>query len=58
LANGRVFEFTNGDGRAMTMLQTEGELNDISGIFEYILNPNGQVEHQLFRAGAGIIGPH
>lgn len=58
LANGRTFEFTNGDGRKMTMLQTEGEVNGKTGIFEYILNPDGQVEHQLFKPGAGIIGPN
>ena len=57
LAQGRTFTFTNGDGRKMTMLQTEGELNGVAGIYEYILNPQGQVEHQLFKSGAGIIGP-
>ena len=57
LAKGRTFTFTNGDGRKMTMLQTEGELNGTTGIFEYILNQKGQVEHQLFKPGAGIVGP-
>lgn len=41
----------------MTMLQTEGEVNGVAGIYEYILNPQGQVEHELFKPGAGIIGP-
>ena len=57
LAQGKTFPFTNGDGRKMTMLQTEGALNGQKGIYEYILNPAGQVEHQLFRPGAGVIGP-
>lgn len=45
------------NGRKMIMLQMEGELNEVVGIYEYILNPEGQVEHQLFKPGAGIIGP-
>ena len=56
LANGRVFSFRNGDGSAMTLLQTEGGMNGNSGIFEYLLNPLGQVNHQRFIKGGVISG--
>lgn len=56
LASGKTFSFTGGDGSSYTLLQTKGQLDGNGGIFEYILNSNGQVTHQRFINGGTYTG--
>jgi len=46
--SGQVFKIKGGDGVVRTLIQAPGEVNKKSGIFEYMLNKKGQVEHQRF----------
>ncbi len=48
LVKGKIYSVTGGDGVTYTLLQTEGEVNGIKGIFEYMLSPEGTVTHQRF----------
>jgi RHS repeat-associated protein len=52
LSKGIVYDL----GKNNTLLQVEGALNGKIGIFEYILNELGQVNHQLFKQGGIING--
>jgi filamentous hemagglutinin len=56
LANGQTFIITGGDGVDRTLLQVTGEMDDIAGIFEYILTPEGYVSHQRFIKNGVING--
>jgi len=56
LEAGRAFTIRGGDGVQRTLLQTEGVLNGKSGVFEYLIEPNGTLSHQLFKEGYGING--
>lgn len=56
LAQGRVYSLTGGDTKPYTLLQTQGQLNNIEEIFEYVLNPIGQVTHQRFIPGGIYTG--
>lgn len=56
LAAGKVTSFKGGDGIKRILLQTKGELNGQSGIFEYILTPEGKVSHQRFIKGGIYTG--
>ncbi|HVZ38835.1 MAG TPA: thrombospondin type 3 repeat-containing protein [Candidatus Kapabacteria bacterium] len=56
LEAGTLFNLTGGDGIKRLLLQTEGEMNGKSGIFEYILDPNDVITHQRFIPGGRITG--
>ena len=56
LANGRTCSYRGGDNRIYTLLQTKGQLDDVDGIYEYIINDNGQVTHQRFIQGGKYTG--
>jgi len=56
LSKGSTFNVTGGDGVQRTLLQTNGELNGKSGIYEYMIQPNGTVSHQRFIEGGKING--
>ena len=53
--DGRVFALRGGDGITRNLLQVEGELNDVKGIFEWIVGPEG-LTHQRFIKGGQITG--
>lgn len=46
--NGKVFEFTGGDGVTRTIVQTPGEVNGAPGRFEWIIDSDGTISHQRF----------
>lgn len=52
LASGRTYSYTGEDGRSYTLLQTQGQYNEI----EYITNDIGQVTHQRFIPGGTYTG--
>jgi hypothetical protein len=52
ISRGTVYDL----GKNNTLLQVQGGVNDKTGIFEYILNKDGQVTHQLFKEGGVING--
>jgi len=56
LAQGETFLIVGGDGTPRTLLQVRGELNGRAGVFEFLLEPNGTVSHQLFKPGRIIDG--
>jgi len=50
LLRGRVRLLPNQrDGVARTELRVSGQVNGVSGTFEFFIEPNGIVSHQLFR---------
>lgn len=55
-ANGQECSITGGDGVSRTLVQSTATVNDISGRFELIVNPDGTVSHQLFVPGGTIKG--
>jgi len=54
LSKGVVEYIIGGDNITRTMLKVEGEIDGVKGVFEYILEPNGTVSHQLFRTSKNI----
>lgn len=54
LESGKTFIIKGRDGVERTLLQTKETLDNKSGIFEYILDPLGNVTHQRFKE-SGII---
>ncbi len=53
---GKTFSIIGGDGVQRTLFQVGGEVNGKTGIFEYLLDPNGMITHQLFKPGGIING--
>jgi len=53
---GQSFSLTGGDGVTRTLIQAPGGMNGKAGIFEYIINKEGQVTHQRFIEGGVING--
>lgn len=49
LSEGTAVYITGGDGIQRILLQVEGAVNGVKGVFEFILQPNGTVSHQLFK---------
>jgi len=49
LAQGRTSIPHSGDGIIRTKLTVPGQVNGIQGNFEFVIEPNGSVSHQLFR---------
>ena len=47
--HGRTTQIIGGDGITRTKLEILGSINGRSGVFEYIVEPNGSVNHRLFR---------
>jgi len=56
LETGVLFDLFGGDGVKVRLLQMEGMVNGKKGIFEFIVEQNGNVTHQLFKPGATITG--
>lgn len=48
LSKGTAFYITGHDKVRCILLQVQGEINGVKGIFEFILQPDGTVSHQLF----------
>jgi RHS repeat-associated protein len=55
-ANGQEFSIAGADGVSRTLVQSAATVNDIPGRFEWIINPDGTVSHQLFVPGGTING--
>lgn len=48
LSKGTAFYITGYDEVRCILLQVQGEINGVKGIFEFILQPDGTVSHKLF----------
>jgi len=55
-SKGTVFRIIGDDGVPRILVQLPGELNNVSGRFEWVLDENGAVSHQRFVAGGTING--
>ncbi|WP_413623811.1 hemagglutinin repeat-containing protein [Luteibacter sp. Lutesp34] len=53
---GRVFTIQGGDKQMYNLTQMEGVVNGQPGIFEWIVNANGELTHQRFIPGGQITG--
>lgn len=49
LSKGTAVYITGGDGIQRILLQVEGAVNGVKGVFEFILQSDGTVSHQLFK---------
>ncbi len=54
--SGRVFNLRGGDGVQRTLTQVDGAVNGQRGVFEWIVDPSGNVTHQRFISGGRITG--
>lgn len=54
--DGRVFALKDNGGKQKTLIQMEGGVNDKDGIFEYIVDENGLLVHQIFIPGGKVTG--
>jgi RHS repeat-associated protein len=46
--SGQIRTITGGDGIKRTMLRIPGSINGESGVYEYIKEPNGMINHRFF----------
>lgn len=56
LSRGRLFSITGNDGVKRSLFQVRGGLNGRQGVFEYIIEPNGSISHQIFKPSAIVNG--
>jgi hypothetical protein len=54
--HGTVFTLKGGDGEMRTLTQMQAEVNGVKGVVEYIVDKNGKLTHQTFKAGKGVDG--
>ena len=55
-ANGTNFAIVGRDGVTRTLTQVPGELNGVTGRFEYIVDSLKNLTHQMFVRGGSING--
>lgn len=54
-SNGQVFSLANRTG-TVNLTQVLGEMNGVSGRFEWIVDGSGNLTHQMFVPGGRITG--
>lgn len=54
--SGQVSKIVGGDGVQRTLIQMPGEMNGVAGRFEYIVDPAGNLTHEMFVEGGSING--
>jgi len=55
-SSGQSFDIVGKDGVTRTLWQVGGDLNGVAGRYEYIVDANGNLTHQLFVPGGTING--
>jgi hypothetical protein len=55
-AKGRHFSYVGGDKTVVNLTQVEGEFNGYKGIFEWIVDKDGNLTHQVFIKNGEITG--
>ena len=53
---GKSFPNIGNDGVERTLVQTDGVVNGEAGIFEWIIDIDGKIPHQMFRRGGSVTG--
>ncbi|WP_314576035.1 hypothetical protein [Enterococcus gilvus] len=48
-SEGKISKRTGGDGIVRTKVEISGAYKGKNGIFEYIIEPNGNINHRLFK---------
>lgn len=51
-----MFNITDNAGNPATLIQLPGEVNGVAGRFEYIVDKDGQLVHEMFVRGGSING--
>jgi hypothetical protein len=54
--HGHVFTITGADGVQRTLVQISGEVSGTAGRFEYIVDQQGNLTHEMFVRGGSIDG--
>ena len=54
--NGSVFRHVGGDGVERVLIQAPGEVNGVTGRFEWLVDGAGNLTHQMFVRGGTING--
>lgn len=50
---GQITKITGGDGVVRDMLKIPGEYRGKQGVFEFIKEPDGSINHRLFKPNPG-----